>query len=489
MTTERIKLFAKFKINFSKINPNVSDSLIYASGNYIFRFSSAITNIIVNNLLGPVIAGAIAYINAIDQNVDLLCQPVRSAIERELPVLRKDNLSSAIIFSEVSFIMSYLLMILGSSIYLFIYLFSQNTYIRIVALFFIGINIIRSFSDLLRIYNAALLNFKGISISLIIVALFQPIIIISLTYIFNLQGLLLGRIVMFIISSFLLYRLILVFPKLRFKINLKIVKEIFILGFPLVLNSVIIVMIITVDKIVIKEYIGLKELGFYSIGSMIFQVLLILPNSIYGSYFPKFIAKTGDQKKNIKLLTQLVGLSCAFIASIIYYLLHPLFYYILPKFIQGEQSAKILVLAFYFASLYQMYYYELIRQNKIMTANIFLILIFCLTLILFRFTIGFGFGIQGIAVIMVFIFLLMSVTLIVIALLKMHEPMIDIIKTILSSIVYILPLLGIATVDFVSSNSSFEFQLIKYIFLILMFIIFAFHLFRNENIISILFRR
>ena len=88
------------KLIKTRLTQNVKDSLLFSFGNYIFQFSSVITNIVVNNILGVAMAGAISYINAIDRNIDLLYSPIRAALERELPRLRNKNTLEAKIFAE-----------------------------------------------------------------------------------------------------------------------------------------------------------------------------------------------------------------------------------------------------------------------------------------------------------------------------------------------------------------------------------------------------
>lgn len=435
-------------------------------------------------------AGAISYMNAIDQNVDLLYSPIRAALERELPRLRKKNTLEAIIFAETSFLFNYVLILLGSIIYLFIYLTSNNEYIKLAALFFIFLNVVKALTALIRIYHKSLFNFKYISITLLLIAVIQPIVIIPLVNIYDYSGFFIGRIIIFIITFLMLIKFLISFPKIKFKIELKIIKYIYIIGFPLVLYSIISILIITIDKFFIEKYLSLEDLGFYSIGTMAFQVLLLLPTSIYGAYYPKFMTKEGEQQKNILIISKIVKTVMLVFIAISWILIHPILNLILPEFLPGEKAAKILFIAFYFAGTYQMYYMDLIRKRKLMKVNLYAGLVVMISIPCFWLATNCGNNIEWVALTTVLTFFLLSSINIGLSQKEMKLNITYRLKTLLLNFVYLLPLTPMVVLDFFYEYEySLLLESIKFGLFIILYVPFLYKILKNKEILNVIFSK
>lgn len=471
-----------------KFTQNFKNSILYSFGNYIFRFSSVITNIVVNNILGVTMAGAISYINAIDQNVDLLYSPIRAALERELPRLRKNNTLEATIFAETSFLLNYILILVGSIIYLFIYLASNNEYVKYAALFFIFLNVVKALAALLRIYHKSLFNFKHISITLLVIAIIQPVIIIPLVNIYDYNGFFIGRIIIFSITFLILIKFLIYVPKIKFNIELKIVKHIYIIGFPLVLYSIISILIITVDKFFIEKYLSLEDLGFYSIGTMAFQVLLLLPTSIYGAYYPKFMTKEGEQQKKILIISKIVKTVMLPFIAIAWVLIHPMINIVLPEFLPGTKAAKILFIAFYFAGTYQMYYMDLIRKRKLMKVNLYAGAVVIISIPVFWFATNYGNGIEWVALTTTLSFFLLSSINIALSQKEMKLNFTYRIKTLLLNLVYLFPLIPMFVIDFFYNYEySLRLECVKFGLFLILYTPVLYKTLKNKDIHNVIF--
>lgn len=478
------------KLIKTRLTQNVKDSLLFSFGNYIFQFSSVITNIVVNNILGVTMAGAISYINAIDRNIDLLYSPIRAALERELPRLRNKNNLDAKIFAESSFLFSYVLILLGSMIYLFIYLSVENEYIKYAAFFFVFLNVFKALSALLRIYHKSLFNFKYISVTLLITAIIQPLVVIPLVYIYDYNGFFIARIFIFIITVLILIKLLIYVPKIKFNIEFKILKHIYIIGFPLVLYSIISILVITIDKIFIEKYLSLEELGFYSVGTMTFNVLLLLPTSIYGTYYPKFMTKEGNQQKNILIITKIVKTIMIPFIAVSWILIDPMLNLVLPEFIQGSKAAKILFIAFYFSGTYQMYYMDLIRKKKLMKVNLYSGIVVMVSIPAFWLATNYGDNIEWVALTTTLIFFLLSCLNTLLSQKEMKIKTRNRIKTIFLNLAYLFPLLPMFIMDFFY---EFEYSLIleciKFGLFCVLFTPFLFKILKDKELKTIMFSK
>lgn len=442
-------------------NKNVKDSILYTSGNYFFRISLLISNLISSRILGPSLTGIITYINAIDQNINIAYSTLRSSIEREVPKLNtNDNTEEYEKFVSTSFMVSYIMFILGSIIYYGIYITSDNEYIRKTCIFFILINIIKALSDLLRIYHKSIGNFKAITIMLIIVSILQPILVVTIVNKFFYDGFLWTRIILYGLSVILLVIPLKKYPKLIFHIEWFYLKRMLLHGLPIVAFGLITTLLITLDKIYIKNALGDSMLGYYSIGALIFQVVLVLPESMYGSYFPKYITYIGDQEEKIDKLSNLIRL---IIIPVIFtsWIFTPLFVNIfLPKFALGIISAKILILSVYFAASYQMYYYELIRLNKYKKLLIGLTLLMIFFFILYTIAGKLFTSIEQYAFTNVIVFILFAFLVIFITLREMGKKNKDILIKLALELLKIYPLIPVLIIDFYFSY-SLKTELIK----------------------------
>ena len=473
-----------------RLTQNVKDSLLFSLGNYVFQFSSVITNVFINNLLGVNAAGAISYLNAIDRNVDLLYSPIRSALERELPRLRSKNTLEAKIFAESSFLFSYILILFGSIIYLSIYLASHNEYIKYAALFFIFLNIVKALAALIRVYHKSLFNFKYISITLLVVAVLQPIVIIPLVDIYNFNGFFIGRIIIFTVTFLILIQLLVYVPKFNFKIEFNILKQIYIIGLPLVLYSIISVLIVTIDKFFIEKYLSLEELGFYSVGTMIFNILLLLPTSIYGTYYPKFMTQEGDQIKNILIITKIVKTIMVAFIAVSCILIHPMLNLVLPDFIQGTKAAKILFIAFYFSGTYQMYYMDLIRRRKLMKVNLYSGIVVIISIPVFWLATNYGNKIEWVALTTTLIFFLISIVNIGLSQKEMKLSGLFILKTLLLDLVYVIPLTPMFILDFFYDYEyTLSHECAKVGLFIVLFLPFIFNILKDEDMKRVVFSK
>jgi O-antigen/teichoic acid export membrane protein len=177
------------------------------------------------------------------------------------------------------------------------------------------------------------------------------------------------------------------------------------IGFPLLLNGLAFVSLLTIDRIVIGRFLGLKELGIYSLAIMISSSLWRLPNTFGIVLFPRMQAKFGKEQAQADALVNFILLP----TYVITYLMPLLFIFIyiwfpiiimsfLPNYLAGMAAMQIMLLGVFFLSL------SVTPTQYFITVNRpYALLVFTYATILASYGLNWalvraGYGISGVAV-------------------------------------------------------------------------------------------
>jgi O-antigen/teichoic acid export membrane protein len=382
---------------------------IYAIGNYLYTVMNSIANIFTSRILGPTSTGAINYFNAITTNVDsVIYGTIRSSVEREVPQIEeKENKR---IFAENSFSLNFHISIIISIIYFSIGIFSDDNLIKYSAFYVSILNIIKCLSDFYRIWNKSLNRIEAVSWVMIITSLILPILIIFCSTRLGLKGFWIGRIILQLISLFLYYYLYKSLFKI-IKIDIKFILSIIKSGGGIVLFSLFVSLFQTIDKFIIKETLGLEQLGYYSIGTMVFTMLMLIPSSIIGAIYPQFVG-LGEKYLKPQILKYSLGIEVlSIICCLITAIFTPIFIkFILPQYMRSIPIVYIFFMAFVCYSSVQLKYIDIIRKKKIKLLIQSSSLSLFITLFLFLFSSTYITSLSSIAWISVIGFLLLSLS-------------------------------------------------------------------------------
>ncbi len=126
------------------------------------------------------------------------------------------------------------------------------------------------------------------------------------------------------------------------------------LGLPLISITFLSTFFQSLDKLIIAKYLGLKEVGFYSIAMMIATLVYAIPMAFVHVIFRHTLVKYGKHEdpasirshllKPVMLLSFLVP----FICGISIYAAPPLVIWFLPKFVSGLLPMKIFLMGTFF---------------------------------------------------------------------------------------------------------------------------------------------
>ena len=244
---------------------------------------------------------------------------LRFSIDKELPILYYENKKKEIFEYKSKVLVGVFLLQFLISILCYFILKDKNFYIILILIS----SLFLSLNETNKIFNRAKQDYQIYSRY----TLFYNLMIGIIPYIgaiyFSLHGVIIGYLVVNIFFWFLY------FPK-----NIKIIFDVkFILrkikeNIIFYLINIITFSFLNLDKVIINNFLTEEDLGKYSIGTMFFSFLILLPNGLSEILFPKLIVLI----KNKKLTSKRVNILLKRNVEVVY-LMTVCFIFILPYFI------------------------------------------------------------------------------------------------------------------------------------------------------------
>lgn len=356
--------------------------LLYSVANYLHTGINAVANIFVSNILGPVNNGIISYYNAITTNINnVVYGTFRSAVEREIPQIEEYEEKKH--FAQRSFVISFISALLCSSLFVIFGSFSINPTMRFCSYMVAVLSLVSCLSDFYRIWVKSLNRIPQVSIVMIITSLLIPVFAILFSYWFQLKGFWIGRILLqvvtlgcFVFASKELFKFV--------PIEKAFLKKIFISGGEIVLFGLFTTGITTMDRFFVKGSLGLEQLGYYAIGAMVFTMLMLVPTSITGAVYPKFVGMVyQDLKEQVKKYSIYIDIMCLVVSYIVYFSIPFIIKWVMPAYLPSIPIIQVLLVAFVVYASTQLRYMDIIRKKKMRTLIFYAGLAFLLGIIVF----------------------------------------------------------------------------------------------------------
>lgn len=176
-------------------------------------------------------------------------------------------------------------------------------------------------------------------------------------------------------------------------------------GFPLLINSLVWTMMMSVDKFVILILITVEDLGVYSIALLGFSTMVLIPQTISQVFYFKISKMYGETNSISKLLNSTLHYSklvsiISSIASVIAFFMLPIFIEIvMPQYGDGTISAQILIVGVSIYSTTILYgnIFTILKLNYQMIKNSIILFVFNI-LLSFSLCIIFGKNIENVAI-------------------------------------------------------------------------------------------
>ena len=157
---------------------------------------------------------------------------------------------------------------------------------------------------------------------------------------------------------------------LRFRRDWATSWRLFRIGLPLMLSGLVLVLLRTLDRVMIGQFLGTTHVGYYSLGSALADVVLALPMAIASVSFPRLLEKFALQERPEDLRAHLV-VSTLCIACLMPLVIAPAIFLLpttvkllLPRYAPGLTAARNLLLGTFFLSLMTVAANFLITVNR-----------------------------------------------------------------------------------------------------------------------------
>ena len=313
---------------------------------------------------------------------------------------------------------------------------------------------------------------------------------LSFLFFFKLTGLLMGMILaQLVLLTFLIINNHL---SLNLSIDKNILKELFRIGFPIMLLWFLVFLMGNADKFIVFIMLGKTKAGYYGLAAFVSSMVSYISYSISTVIFPRMMyvfGKTHEIKQIEKYFKKpiiiLSGITPV-ILGIIYINIEAVINLFLPQYIPGITVLHILIAALFFSTIWGLPTNLLIalnKQKKFMYMTAFILL---LGIILDLVIIRAGFDMNGVAVITTFIFFLASAVANSYALFSLKYKLKVIFKHL--SVIYFPFIYSFAVMVFIvsisiSKNIFFD-NLLKSLIFLTSTIPLIFYIEKHSNIIS-----
>jgi len=380
-------------------------------------------SVITARLLGPTLYGTWSALNLILSYSSFLQLGVFDGLSREIPYLKGkgDDCQLRAIkessFSYVIFVaLGGMILLLGSSWFL------EDRYSPIIINSVRIFAIIAFFYLIYGFYQYFLRgegNFSLLGRTKAIYAGGASILQIIGVVLLGFYGLVLATLAMYIGIVFMLIRN----SPISFKApRVVLVRRLMKMGFPMLLTGMLDVFLYTTDRLIILNFLGRKELGYYAVALLAATFVDFIPTTIQAVLLPRIMRETGSSGTSENLdsywLKPLYILSYALPiivggASILAPLIVLL---ILPQYLPGLLALKILIFGMCFSlvpSITRNFFVAVNKQLRVLWAFIAAL---AFNVVLNVVLVKLGWGIAGVAAAMSFTFWLVGILLICMAL-------------------------------------------------------------------------
>lgn len=222
-------------------------------------------------------------------------------------------------------------------------------------------------------------------------------------------------------------------------LDITVLKELFRFGLPIMFVGLITLAYQSLDRLIILKYLDMKQLGFYSLSTIITLPLSLINRSVIGVLYPKMSEEFGASD-NIKILERYMlrpTRAIVFVSSIFVGLLHIaipfLVYFFLPEYKEGVQAATILIYAMIFSFIYGIhvhFFTSIGRQKQYLSV---VCIMFVVKLVLSAFLLKTGYSINGVALASLVTEYMTYLTMVIISQRLIESPQKEIVQEVLST--------------------------------------------------------
>lgn len=356
----------------SQIKEIVKDSAVYSIATLVSQFIGIFTSIAMRRFLTPEMMGIWTTLLVV-LNYSLFAElGIFTAIAVKIPYLKGKNASVEIQkMRDIAFTFG-----IAVSLFVIIVLFAGSFMLSrsMPDYVILGIRIVAFTIAATFFYNLYVVmlradkNFFLLSKSIVVNSLAMLVFTAVLTYFFKLKGIYFATLFATVVS--------LAYIKFNTGYNLKLCFDMHLasslsrIGIPILIAGITHVMLLSVDKIMIIKMLGAEKLGFYSIAILTLTYAHNFPKLFTIVLFPTMQEEFGrnDSKERaleyVKQPILLMAYIFPAILALAYFGIPILVHYVLPKYIMGIDSMKMLLCGCFFISFVPLMHNFIITINK-----------------------------------------------------------------------------------------------------------------------------
>ncbi len=358
-------------MNFLKKHKIFSEILIFSSSNYISSLMACVASFVIRRVLGPLTMGQYSELMLFWQYGKLHHLGIINSLEREIPfwIGKKDNEKvqsmTSLAFYFILFT-SFNLAVLFLIISYFLKDYAIGLYLLIPIIFL---------ETLISFYQTLIQSvqrFNRWSLFILIEGIVDTgskVLFVSLG---GLNGLLWSMVLTALVTLTLYYRWGKTPISLKFNLDWGQMRSLLNLGLPLIFYRLLYTVATSMDRLVIIFFMGRLSLGYYSIATMVWNYLTLVPKFSFKTLSPRLmdtLGKTGDVqelKKYVILPNILFGRVFSILIGLLILWIPWVIHTLLPKFTDGIQVAQLVTIAAFFSAFiytWNMLLMAVYRQN------------------------------------------------------------------------------------------------------------------------------
>lgn len=163
----------------------------------------------------------------------------------------------------------------------------------------------------------------------------------------------------------------------KFTFDLKLMKIMLISGIPLLVNNLIWTVVGSIDKFVILGFMDTTALGYYSIATMGFSTMVLIPQTMSNVFYIKVNQEYGKTKDKVILVQSaqkytFISAMCTGLICLITYYALPIFVKLaMPNYQKGIGAAQIIIIgvAIYASTMLYGNIFTILKENKALLTN------------------------------------------------------------------------------------------------------------------------
>ncbi|MCL5267422.1 MAG: oligosaccharide flippase family protein [Bacteroidetes bacterium] len=262
------------------------------SSNLLRLISKFLSSVVSAKILGPTSYGFYNLMDLIVKYGPLLNLGVASGISRDIPIsLGRGDLAQAETLNDAGFTG-----LLATGLLSFVVICSTSflfySGLALWGITFAAASIVtNAVFEYQIMYLYSYSNFKRASFLISVNSVTNLVATISLVYFWGIHGQFVAILLVPVVVIMVAY--LKGYHSFKFNFSLRIYKGIVKIGFPLILVGIGYTFLITIDRVIIAKYLGVEQLGFYSLAIMAFVFSQQVPIAISQVIYPKMNFKFG----------------------------------------------------------------------------------------------------------------------------------------------------------------------------------------------------